>query len=380
MADMFGAAAGVSQAHADQRMQALAQMQELELQGKVAMQPTQKAFMESQTRENVSQAAEREANAAQTLGIGDIAKDFRADEAMGRLGGAQGQPAPGQPGGASPQVMQMSPGQRMMGLAERVATKYPIAGMKMLNDASQIIQHEASADNSRAEAEKRKLEKQLAMAKMVGSAAGSAFDQPSYERLKAAGVGYGFDTSRLPQTYAEFAATDPKTGMSMQRSLLMNGMTAMEQTKSKLDALDAERKKLNDVSSISLKNAKAAMFSAQEKLAKQRYDAFVKNDGPDSPVTQAAKMAAIESRERKNIADYEKNYALIPADKKALVVGRKYRTPDGRHGVWDGVSMQPLQVTPPTMQTRAQQKAQARTEALAAMPAEVVDTSLDEED
>jgi hypothetical protein len=380
MADMFGAAAGISQAHADQRMQALAQMQELELQGKVAMQPTQKAFMESQTRENVAQAAEREANAEQTLGIGNIAKGFRADEAMGRLGGVQGQPAPGQPGGASPQVMQMSPGQRMMGLATRVADQYPIAGMKMLNEASQIVSHEASAQNANAEAEKRKLEKQLTITKMIGSAAGSVFDQSSYERVIAAGIGYGFDTSKLPQTYAEFAATNPKTGMSIQHSLLMNGMTAMEQTKSKLDALDAERKKLNDVSSISLKNSKAAMFSAQEKLATQKYNAFLKNGGPDSPVTQAAKQAMIESRERKNVADYEKTYFLIPADKKALVVGRKYRTPDGRHGVWDGASMQPLQVTPPTMQTRAQQGAQARTEALAAMPAEAVDTSLDEED
>ena len=377
---MFGAAAGVSQAHADQRMQALAQMQELELQGKVAMQPTEKAFMESRTRENVAQAAKLDADAAQTLGIGNIAKGFNADEAMGRLGGVQGQPAPGQPGGASPQVMQMSPGQRMMGLAERVAGPYPIAGMKMLNEASQIVQHEASAENSRAEAEKRKLEKQLAMTKMVGSAAGSVFDQPSYERIKAAGVGYGFDTSRLPQTYAEFAATDPKTGMSIQRSLLMNGMTSMEQIKSQLDKLDAERKKLNDVSSISLKNAKAAMFSAQEKLAKQRYDAFVKNDGPDSPVTQEAKRAMIETRERKNIADYLKAYELKPADKKTLVVGRKYRSADGReHGVWDGNTFQPLNVTPPTMQTRAQQRAQARTEALAAEPAYQVDTSLDEE-
>lgn len=110
MADMFGAAAGISQAHADQRMQALAQMQELELQGKVAMQPTQKAFMESQTRENVAQAAKHEADALQTLGIGNIAKEFNAGEAMGRLGGVQGRPAPGQPGGASPQVMQMTPG------------------------------------------------------------------------------------------------------------------------------------------------------------------------------------------------------------------------------------------------------------------------------
>jgi hypothetical protein len=380
MADMFGAAAGVSQAHADQRMQALAQMQELELQGKVAMQPTQKAFMESQTRENVAQAAEREANADQTLGIGNIAKGFRADEAMGRLGGVQGQPAPGQPGGASPQVMQMSPGQRMVGLASRVAEQYPVAGIKMLNDASQIVQHEASAINSRAEAEKRKLEGLGLRHKAVASLAGSVFDQTSYDKAKAAAVGYGEDISKLPQTFNEYIATDPKTGMSMQRSYLMQGMTGMEQTKSKLDALDAERKKLNDVSSISLKNSKAAMFSAQEKLATQKYNAFVKNDGPDSPITQAAKQAMIESRERKNVADYEKTYFLIPADKKALVVGRKYRTPDGRHGVWDGTSMQPLQVTPPTMQTRAQQRAQARTEALAAMPAEAVDTSLDEED
>lgn len=380
MADMFGAAAGVSQAHADQRMQALAQMQELELQGKVAMQPTQKAFMESQTRENVAQAAKYEADAAQTLGIGSIAKGFNADEAMGRLGGVQGQPAPGQLGGASPQVMQMSPGQRMMGLATRVADQYPIAGMKMLNEASQIVSHEASADNARAEAEKRKLEKQLAMTKMVGSAAGSVFDQPSYERVKAAGVGYGFDTSKLPQTYAEFAATDPKTGMSIQRSLLMNGMTSMEQIKSQLDKLDAERKQRGEASTIGVKNSKAKLFEVQAKVAQQRFDAFVKNDGPDSPVTQEAKRAMIESRERKNVADYEKTYFLIPADKKALVVGRKYRTPDGRHGVWDGASMQPLQVTPPTMQTRAQQGAQARTEALAGMPAEAVDTSLDEED
>lgn len=67
-------------------------------------------------------------------------------------------------------------------------------------------------------------------------------------------------------------------------------------------------------------------------------------------------------------------------DKKALVTGRKYRTADGRHGRWDGTSMQPLQVTPPTMQTRAQQGAQARTEALAAEPAYQVDTSIDEAD
>ena len=381
MADMFGAAAGVSQAHADQRMQALAQMQELELQGKVAMQPAQKAFMESQTRENVAQAATHEANAAQTLGIGNIAKGFRADEAMGRLGGVQGRPAPGQPGGASPQVMQMSPGQRMMGLATRVADQYPIAGMKMLNEASQIVSHEASADNARAEAEKRKLDKQLKTVQMIGSAAGSVFDQPSYERVKAAGVGYGFDTSKLPQTYAEFAATDPKTGMSIQRSLLMNGMTSMEQIKSQLDKLDADRKQRGEASTINVKNAKAKLFEVQAKVAQQRYDAFVKNDGPDSPVTQAAKMAAIEARERKNVADYEKTYFLKPADKKTLVVGRKYRSADGReHGVWDGNTFQPLNVTPPTMQTRAQQKAQARTEALAAMPAETVDTSLDEED
>ena len=267
-----------------------------------------------------------------------------------------------------------------MGLATRVADQYPIAGMKMLNEASQIVSHEASAQNANAEAEKRKLDKSLAMTKMIGSAVGSVFDQTSYERVKAAGVGYGFDTSRLPQTYAEFSATDPKTGMSMQRSLLMNGMTAMEQTKSKLDALDAERKKLNDISSTNVKNSKAKLFEVQAKVAQQRYEAFLKNDGPDSPVTQEAKRALIETRERKNVADYEKNYFLIPADKKALVVGRKYRTPDGRHGVWDGASMQPLQVTPPTMQTRAQQGAQARTEALAAMPAEAVDTSLDEED
>ena len=378
---MFGAAAGISQAHADQRMQALAQMQELELQGKVAMQPTQKAFMESQTRENVSQAAKLDADAAQTLGIGSIAKGFRADEAMGRLGGVQGQPAPGQPGGASPQVLQMSPGQRMMGLAERVADQYPIAGMKMLNEASQIVSHEASADNARAEAEKRKLEKQLKTVQMIGSAAGSVFDQPSYERVKAAGIGYGFDTSKLPQTYAEFAATDPKTGMSIQRSLLMNGMTSMEQIKSQLDKLDADRKQRGEASTISVKNAKAKAFDVQAKLANQLFEFRKKNDGLDSPVTQAAKMAAIESRERKNVADYLKAYELKPADKKTLVVGRKYRSADGReHGVWDGKTFQPLNVTPPTMQTRAQQKAQARTEALAAEPAYQVDTSLDEED
>lgn len=381
MADMFGAAAGVSQAHADQRMQALAQMQELELQGKVAMQPTQKAFIESQTRENVAQAAKLDADAAQTLGIGNIAKEFNADEAMGRLGGVQGRPAPGQPGGASPRVMQMTPGQRMMSLAERVAGPYPIAGMKMLNEASQIVQHEASADNSRAEAEKRKLEKQLAMTKMVGSAAGSVFDQSSYERVKAAGIGYGFDTSKLPQTYAEFAATNPKTGMSIQRSLLMNGMTSMEQIKSQLDQLEAERKQRGEASTIGVKNAKAKFFEMQTRVAQQKYDAFVKNDGPDSPITQEAKRALIEARERKNVADYLKAYELKPADKKALVVGRKYRSADGReHAVWDGNAFQRLEVTPPTMQTRAQQGAQARREALAAMPAEAVDTSLDEED
>ena len=160
----------------------------------------------------------------------------------------------------------------------------------------------------------------------------------------------------------------------------MNGMTSMEQIKSQLDKLDADRKQRGEASTISVKNAKAKAFDVQAKLANQLFEFRKKNDGLDSPVTQAAKMAAIESRERKNVADYEKTYFLIPADKKALVVGRKYRTPDGRHGVWDGASMQPLQVTPPTMQTRAQQRAQARTEALAAMPAEAVDTTLDEED
>ena len=317
MADMFGAPIGIGAAEQDMRQNVLGALQAQDMLGKIEMQPAQRRMTEAHARLYGAEADLKEAQARDQRTMQEIAQGVAAARqaaTRGELLTVENQPT-------RPRSL-AEPYVQMLAEAERRGVS-PMVTEKIATQAAGILQKEAAAVNSAAQAQIHKIDMQAKAAERVGSLAQMGLAGPQqYAQARMMMAQEGIPTQELPEDFQQ--------AVPMLQGLVDQSMKAK-------DKLDLSRKDLHEKAQEKLwKSSEARNYAAvktataREELVKERTSLLRKNGGATSPEAKAHKEELTAATKARREAAERKEFPQMPIDPAAIQLGKSYTDKQGR--------------------------------------------------
>ena len=346
--EMWGAPYGIQQAEKGINENVLSGLKAQQLLEDIASQPLQRQILQSHAQLYAAQARKANQEVDEASGWADFQK--RAMAQMGSGGEPVGPPGPdgtvsGIPvgggamgGSAAAPLLQLGQLAVRGGFLKQATT--------LLDKGTAIVQHEQAAKSSAMTTQLTQMKMQREGYEMAGSMAGSAVDQPSYDRMKMVLSSQGKDTSWMP---ADFESARPVLAQTQQM-----GMKASEQLRVKEDQL--KRRSLEQRRGVqnAASGAQIAVANARTELLTERTNQLRKNGGEGSLLTQESKQATIDSKRARQAQIEAKMYPPLSekqrTDPARRAIGQTYTVgvnPDGspKRGTWTAGGWFPLKAT-----------------------------------
>ena len=322
--DHFGAIGGAK--FVDDRIKS-----ELDAQktlGEIAAQPGKRELDAAHSRLYNAEAAAKEATAQEQRDLQQLL--------------ATGQPATGD-------TEPPSPAQKASRFANILLGDNPTGkvllgpGLKAAQGAATLLDKEQKVLTGQASQARQEAIAARSRADLVGRWASTITDEASLAQavMLAQGdaelpPGVREALSQLPPDYA---SAKPKID-----AFVAQGQTVAQAAQQKAKKIDQDLTKARDASTAAKNGSLVKYFDAKTDVAKQTYNARVKNGGID-PDAVALKKAKLKSEQQAQELRDNRIWILPPTDPTKLIPGQKYRSPTGQRAIWNGTAMIP-QATP----------------------------------
>lgn len=324
MSDMFGAPIGISQARGDAVREAVGAAQAMKALKELEQAPADLALKQAHARLYTAEAAKAEAATAEDVAWKELVRK-----------GLGGDPAAAQQvlaeAGNAPEVRaNRSPAAPLYRLAD-MAGRAGLVGKQadLLTKATTIDSHVATAANARSNQALHQIDAQRKMWEQVGSMAYAALNNPAaYPQLRLQAEGLGMDTSKLPM---DFASAAP-----ILKTLVDRSIPALEQLKLRDAEIKQRDQKRNVDSAIQQRNTRMGLMRTREKLLKEQLATYIKNGGAESPEARAARDSLRRLRDTRTEMNERQLYQPAPAKPSDADVGKTFKSPTGKLGVYMG--------------------------------------------
>ena len=347
--EMWGAPYGIQQAERGINENVLSGLKAQQLLEDIASQPLQRQILQSHAKLYEAQARKANQEVDEASGWAEFQK-----QAMARMGGGEepvGPPGPdgtvsgipvgggsGMGGSMAAPLLQLGQLAARGGFLKQATT--------LLDKGTSIVAHEQAAKSSQLTQQLTQMKMQREGYEMAGSMAGSAVDQPSYDRMKMVLSSQGKDVSWMP---ADFESARPVLDQTIQMSMKTSDQLKLQEERLKRKSLEQRRGVQNAAS-----GAQIAVANARTELLTERTNLLRKNGGEGSALTQESKRATIDSRRASQALSEARLYPPLKpeqaANPKLREFGRTYtvgRNSDGspKRGTWTAGGWVPLKAT-----------------------------------
>ena len=324
MSDMFGAPIGISQARGDAVREAVGAAQAMKALKELEQAPADLALKQAHARLYTAEAAKAEAATAE-----DVAWKEMVRKGLG------GDPAAAQQvlteAGNDPEVRaNRSPAAPLYAWAKMAEkANMPTKAADLLTKATVIDSHVATAANARSNQALHQIDAQKKMWEQVGSLAYTALNNPAaYPQLRLQAEGLGMDTSKLPLDFARAAP--------ILKTLVDRAIPALEQLKLKDAEIKRKDQERNTNSAIQQRNARMGLMRTREKLLKEQLATYITNGGAESPEARAHRAELAKLAETRRLLNENRLYPPAPAKPSDADVGKTFKSPTGKLGVYMG--------------------------------------------
>ena len=197
---------------------------------------------------------------------------------------------------------------------------------EMANKASLTVQHEAAAAHSQAQTAAVQLKQRAERAEQLGTLAAYALKGPvQFREALAAAAGapqLAPYLSRIPQNL--------NSARPILERLVAEGMTLKEKAAAESADLSARARMASAGADQVRASASASLAKTREEFIRVRKDAFVKNEGYNTPGARERLEEMTEASKQRRQLQQLRQFPKAPLDDKLLKLGTVYTAQDGK--------------------------------------------------